>query len=155
MAKDGRRWGEGFMESHCKDIKQDKVLELGPGPTQKFWSGKVETADVWMPADYEGFFEDVDISGEYDVFSSCWSIAYGYCPGLVIKKAISLLNDDGHLLIVTRTNEHKKEAWTDLKWMPTGLFLLELDAYFKDIDLVEYDETEDGEFFAGLWRVVR
>ena len=153
--KCGRSFGDKFVKGVCANIPQARVLELGPGPTENFWAGDVETVDMMKPATHEGYFEDLDIEGPFDVFASSWSIAYGYDPGAVIRKAIKLVRNGGHILIITRTSEHNKENWVSMKWLPTRSFLTALESFYEGIELIESDETEDGEFFAGLWRVVR
>ncbi len=167
--KCGRQWANAFIEKHCRDIPQRLVYELGTGPSELFWRGSVERFDYSVEGwDMDGFyspgktehlgaFEDIKPKdwAPCDVFSSVWSISYSYDPVRVLNNAIAITQTGGHLLIVTRTANHNKESWTGdvmMKWLPTPDFMVALEDTFPSLGLVELDLSDDGEFFAGLWR---
>jgi len=146
-----------FVGEHCKNIKQNLVYELGFGPSVYYWTGRVVSIDkAHREADRIGWFQNMVFDERCDLFSMVWSIAYSQDPMDVLSKAIDLIKTDGHLLVITRLAAHKKDegyfGTAPLLWMPTLPFMSQMTDYVPGISLVASEVTDDGEFYAGLWR---
>lgn len=169
--KDGRPFGDEFMQQYCTDIDQDLVYEIGTGPSEKFWSGRVERFDYgitnWWREDDVSVgktehimdFEDLKPNSwpAPDVVSSVWSFEYSKDPLQVLRNAQAVLKLDGHLLLITRTAHHKKDSYdgpVPIRFLPSPEFLMELPKHLSGMEEVEFEMSEDQEFFAGLYRRV-
>ena len=92
-----------------------RLLDIGSGRGDLFWilmdkfpDGDYYSVDLTNEVEdprvkhYRGYFEECDFQGEtFDVITSQHNIEHVYSPSSYLRKASSLLRDDGFMFIVT------------------------------------------------------